>query len=101
MLVTSPTQRATCVGHQPQSLKTLKINYVHLHHDKENDQDEFAIAVYHNEFVVGHMPFYLSKSVCKFLTIPNSKLRCRVIEKRVNRLWSMVWRFLSLIFFLD
>ena len=48
-----------------------------------------------------HMPFYLSKAVCKFLTIPNSKLRCRVIPKRVNRLWSMVWRFLSLIFFLD
>ena len=38
------------VGHQPQSLKTLKINYVHLHHEKENEQDEFAIAVYRNEF---------------------------------------------------
>ena len=31
------------------------------HHEKENEQDEFAIAVYRNEFVVGHMPFYLWK----------------------------------------
>ena len=46
-----------CVGHQPQSLKTLKINYVHLHHEKENEQYEFAIAVYRNEFVVCR-PFY-------------------------------------------
>ena len=52
MLVTSPTQRATM--HGLKSFKTLTINDVHLHHEKGNEQDEVAIAVYRNGFVVGH-----------------------------------------------
>ena len=66
------------------------------HNEKENEQDEFAIGVYRNKFVVGHMLFYLSKAECKFFTIPNSKLCCRVIGK----LWSTVWRFFNFFFYL-
>ena len=57
--------------------------------EKKNEEDEFAIGVYRNDFqketLVGHMPHNISKFVYKFLKLPNSKLSCKVKGKRLNR----------------
>ena len=57
-------------------------------HEEKNEEDEFAIGVYRNDFqketLVGHMPRNISKFVYKFLKLPNSKLSCKVKEKRLN-----------------
>ena len=55
----------------------------------KNKKDEFAIGVYQNDFqketFVGHMPRNISRSIYKFLKLPNLKLSCKVKGKRVNR----------------
>ena len=49
-------------------------------HEEKNEEHEFAIGVYRNDFrketLVGHMPRNISKFVYKFLKLPNSKLSC-------------------------
>ena len=58
-------------------------------HEEKNEEDEFAIGVYQNDFeketLVGHMQNNISKFVYKFLKLPNSKLSCKVKGKRLNR----------------
>ena len=58
-------------------------------HEEKNEEDEFAIGVYQNDFeketLVGHMPNNISKFVYKFLKLPNSKLSCKVKGNRLNR----------------
>ena len=58
-------------------------------HEEKNEEDEFAIGVYRNDFqketLVGHMPRNISKFVYKFLKLSNSKLSCKVKGKRLNR----------------
>ena len=64
--------------------ENLKCRY-----EEKNEEDEFAIGVYRNDFqketLVGHMPRNISKFAYKFLKLPNSKLSCKVKEKRLNR----------------
>ena len=56
---------------------------------KKNEEDEFAIGVYRNDFqketLVKHMPRNISKFLYKFLKLPYSKLSWRMKEKRLNR----------------
>ena len=66
MLVASPTNPKKSYAW------VINRNLSRLHREKENEQDEFATAAYRNEFVVGHMPFYLSKAVVQISH--NSKL---------------------------
>ena len=58
-------------------------------HEGKNEEHEFAIGVYPNDFqketLVGHMPRNISKFVYKFLKLPNSKLPCKLKGKRLNR----------------
>ena len=58
-------------------------------HEKENEEDEFAIGAYgydlHRETLVGHIPWNISKFVYAFLQLRNSKLYCRVKGNRLNR----------------
>ena len=58
-------------------------------HEEKNEEDEFAIGVYRNDFqketLVGHMPRNISKFVYKFLNLRNSKLSCKVKGKGLNR----------------
>ena len=58
-------------------------------HEGKNEEDEFAIGVYRNDFqkgtLVGYMPRNISKFVYNFLKVPNSKLSCKVKGKRLNR----------------
>ena len=57
--------------------------------EEKNEDDEFAIGVYRNDFQketsVGHMPGNISKFVYKFLKFPNSKFSCKLKGKRLNR----------------
>ena len=49
-------------------------------HEEKNEEHEFAIGVYRDDFqketLVGHMPRNISKFVYKFLKLPSSKLSC-------------------------
>ena len=58
-------------------------------HEKENEEDEFAIGVYgynlHRETLVGHIPRNITKFVYTYLQLRNSKLYCRVTGKILNR----------------
>ena len=58
-------------------------------HEGKNEEDEFAIGAYQNDFpketLVGHMSCNISKFVYKFLKLPNSKLSCKVKGKNLNR----------------
>ena len=57
-------------------------------HEKENEEDEFAIGVYRydlqRETLVGYIPRNISKFVDKFLQLPNSKLE-RARDKLLSR----------------
>ena len=48
----------------------------------------FIIGVYQNDFqketLFGDMSRHISKTLYKFLKLPNSKLSCKVKEKRLN-----------------
>ena len=56
--------------------------------EEKNEDDEFAIGVYRNDFqketLVGHMPRNISKFVYKFLKLRNSKFSCKLKGKRLN-----------------
>ena len=51
----------------------------------ENKQDKNAIAVVHEERVVGHIPMAASKHVTMFLSLSGSYLEAEVTGTRVNR----------------
>ena len=51
-------------------------------HEEKNEEDEFAIVFYRNDFqketLVGHTPCNISKFIYKFSKLPNSKLSYKV-----------------------
>ena len=56
---------------------------------KKNEEDEFVIGVYRNDFqketLAGYMPRNIYKFLYKSLKLPNSKLSCKVKGMRLNR----------------
>ena len=58
-------------------------------HEERNEEDEFAIGNYRNDFqretLVRHMPRNITKFGYKFLKLPISKLSCKVKGKRLKR----------------
>ena len=55
-----------------------------------NECDKYAtaiVAIDHikREEVVGHMPFFLRKTLNKFLRLPGSYASCKVTGTRINR----------------
>ena len=67
----------------------IGVDELKCRHEKENEEDKFAIGVYgydlHRETLVGHVPRNISKFVYAFLQLRNSKLYCRVTGNRLNR----------------
>ena len=46
-------------------------NDVEVKHEVNNEHDRFAIAIFHNKRIVGHLPKNLSKFFYQFLSLPN------------------------------
>ena len=53
--------------------------------DKDNEHDDFAVAIKFEDRIVGHVPKNLSNIMNRFTKIPSCSLRCKVTGKRVNR----------------
>ena len=57
---------------------------LYLEPEDGNEYDKNAVAVINVGKTGGHIPKNLSKTFKRFLTLPNSTIKCTVIGKRLN-----------------
>ena len=53
--------------------------------ETDNPQDNYAVSIIRNSYVVGHVPLGLSKTFSNFLSLSASTMLCIVTGKRLNR----------------
>ena len=58
---------------------------VHLAPEEDNEHDSFAVAIFFQGRIVGHVPRNLSRVMNCFMKIPGCSIACKVTGKRVNR----------------